>query len=230
MATLELVKGSAAGTRYELDGDRAVIGRSADCEVPLDVPAVSRRHAAILRDRGHYFVEDLQSRNGTFLNDTRVTDRAPLGEGDRLVICDQEFRFYTGDGTGMLSPYRNLEESSIVQLVDDETTPGRASVMATFDVSGGSASWGLSAKPEVKLAALMEITNALAQTLAVEDILPKVLDSLFKIFTQADRGFVVMKPRPETPPVVMADKARRPGGETQMRISRTIVEVAMKSR
>ena len=49
MAILELVKGSAPGTRYELDGDRAVIGRSADCEVPLDVPAVSRRHAAIIR-------------------------------------------------------------------------------------------------------------------------------------------------------------------------------------
>src|SRR4029078_13391889 len=109
MAILELVKGSAAGTRFELDGDRAVIGRSADCEVPLDVPAVSRRHAAIVRERGKYFIEDLQSRNGTMLNDARVTERAPLGEGDRLVICDQEFRFYTGHGTGLLDPMRNLE-------------------------------------------------------------------------------------------------------------------------
>jgi serine phosphatase RsbU (regulator of sigma subunit)/pSer/pThr/pTyr-binding forkhead associated (FHA) protein len=230
MAILELVKGHAAGTRFDINGERAVIGRSADCEVPLDVPAVSRRHAAILRERGHYFVEDLQSRNGTFLNDTRIAERAPLGEGDRLVICDQEFRFYTGDGTGMLDPLRNLEESSIVQIVDDEATPGRASVMATFDVSGGSASWGLSAKPEVKLAALMEITNALAQTLSVEAILPKLLDSLFKIFTQADRGFVAMRPKPDAPPVVLADKSRRPGGEERIRISRTIIEEAMNSR
>ena len=117
MAILELVKGNGPGTRFELDGDRAVIGRSADCEVPLDVPAVSRRHAAIIRERGHYFIEDLQSRNGTFLNDTRLTERAPLGEGDRLVICDQEFRFYTGHGTGLLDPMRNLEESSISELV-----------------------------------------------------------------------------------------------------------------
>src|SRR6185295_7561825 len=142
MAILELVKGSAAGTRFELDGESAVIGRSADCEVPLDVPAVSRRHAKILRESGRYFIEDLQSRNGTFLNDTRIIDRAPLGEGDRLVICDQEFRFYTGHGTGLLDPLRNLEESSIAQLVDDREETGRASVMATFDVSGGSASWG----------------------------------------------------------------------------------------
>ena len=76
MAFLELVQSGAPATRFELDGDRAVIGRSADCEVPLDVPAVSRRHAAILRESGDFFVEDLQSRNGTFLNDERVVDRA----------------------------------------------------------------------------------------------------------------------------------------------------------
>ena len=230
MAILELVKGDVPGTRFELDGDRAVIGRSADCEVPLDVPAVSRRHAQILRESGLYFIEDLQSRNGTFLNDSRITERSPLGEGDRLLICDQEFRFYTGHGTGMLDPMRNLAESSISELIDDRTTPGRASVMATFDVGGGSASWGLSAKPEVKLAALMEITNGLAQTFSVEDILPKLLDSLFKIFVQADRGFVVMPRKVDGPPVVVADKSRRPGDESRMRISRTIVEEAMSSR
>jgi pSer/pThr/pTyr-binding forkhead associated (FHA) protein len=143
MAFLELVKGSTPGARFELDGVRAVIGRSADCEVPIDVPAVSRRHAAILRESGQYFVEDLQSRNGTYLNDKRVTDRLPLGEGDQLLICDQEFRFHTGHGTGILNPLRNLEESSIAELVDDTKEPGRASVMATLDVSGGSASWGI---------------------------------------------------------------------------------------
>src|SRR4249920_1341863 len=119
MAFLELVKGSEPGARFELDVDRAVIGRSADCEVPLDVPAVSRRHAAILCERGRYFVEDLQSRNGTLLNDKRLTDRAPLDDGDQLVICDQEFRFRSGVGTGVLDPMRNLEESSIAELVDD---------------------------------------------------------------------------------------------------------------
>ncbi len=230
MAILEIVKGNAPGTRFEIDSDRSVIGRSADCEVPLDVPAVSRRHAAIFRERGSYFIEDLQSRNGTFLNDNRLTERAPLGEGDRLLICDQEFRFYTGHSPALLNPLRNLEESSITDLVDDRTAASRGSVMATLDVSGGSASWGLSAKPEVKLAALMEISNGLARAVSVEDILPKLLDSLFKIFVQADRGFVVMKPRADGPPVVVADKSRRPGGEERMRISRTIVEEAMKNK
>ena len=114
---------------------------------------------------------------------------------------------------------------------DDTTEVARASVMATFDVGGGgSASWRLSAKPEVKLAALLEITNNLGKALSVEEILPKLLDSLFKIFVQADRGFVVMRPKPDGPLVPVAVKNRREGDEQRTRISRTIVEEAMKSR
>lgn len=230
MAILELVKGFAPGTRYEITADRTVLGRSADCDIPLDAPAVSRRHAAIVREHGQFFLEDLKSRNGTFVNDARINDRMRLGEGDRLVICDQEFRFYTGLGTGLLDPLRNLEESSFAEVVDDRTLNTPAQVVATFDISGGSASWGLSAKPEVKLAALMEISNGLAQAISVDEILPKLLDSLFKIFVQADRGFVVMKPKADGPPVVVADKARRAANEERMRISRTIVEEAMKAK
>src|SRR4029078_1666287 len=120
-------------------------------------------------------------------------------------------------GTGAPDRMRTLEESSIAELVDDTKDPTRASVMATFDVGNGSVSWGLSAKPEVKLAALIEISNNLAQTLAVEEILPKILDSLFKIFTQADRGFVVMRPRAAGPLCAVAVKTRRTGARSATR-------------
>jgi serine phosphatase RsbU (regulator of sigma subunit)/pSer/pThr/pTyr-binding forkhead associated (FHA) protein len=229
MAFLELVKGASPGARFALDGELAIIGRSTECEVPLDIPAVSRRHAAILQDRGRYFVEDLHSRNGTFLNDQRVADRRPLRDGDQLVICDQEFVFRDGERTGG-HEVGTLDASGIAELVDDSTQTNRASVVATFDVAGGSASWRLSAKPEVKLAALLEISNNLAKTLSVEDILPKLLDSLFKIFVQADRGFVVMRPKADGPLVPVAVKSRRQDDEERMRLSRTIVEEAMKSR
>jgi len=231
MAFLELVRGSSPGARFELDGEMAVIGRSAECEVPVDTPAVSRRHAAVIRDGDGYFLEDLKSRNGTLLNEKPVVDRALLKDGDRFVICDQEFRFYSGHGVGLMDPMRFVAESSIAELIDDtKAGSSRASVMASLDVSGKSASWGLSAKPEVKLAALLEISNNLAQTLSLVDILPKLLDSLFKIFTQADRGFVVMRTKPDGPLVPVAVKSRRPGDEERMRISRTIVEEAMKAK
>jgi len=231
MAFLELIRGSAPGARFELNGDVAVIGRSAECEVPVDAPAVSRRHAAVIREGDGYFLEDLKSRNGTILNEQQLGERALLKDGDRFVICDQEFLFFSGRGSVMLDPMRFVQESSIAEIIDD-TQPGssRANVMATFDVSGKSASWGLSAKPEVKLAALLEISNNLAQTLSLSDILPKLLDSLFKIFVQADRGFVVMRTKAGGPLVPVAVKSRRAGDEERMRISRTIVEEAMKAK
>ena len=231
MAFLQLVRGSTPGQRFELNRDRAVVGRSVECEVPLDVPAVSRRHAAIIQEKGRFFIEDLQSRNGTFINDRKVVDRTPLRDGDYVVICDHEFRFYSASESGG-EDVATLNASEMAELVDDDTASGssRASVMASFDVSGGSASWRLSAKPEVKLAALVEISNNLARALSVQDILPKLLDSLFKIFVQADRGFVVMRPKAEAPLVPVAVKSRRPTDEERMRISRTIIEEAMKSR
>lgn len=229
MAFLEHV---ASGNRFEIGSDQLVIGRSTDCDVQLvDVAAVSRRHASILRDRGRFFVEDLESRNGTFLNDQRIVDRTPLREGDELVICDQVFRFHGDQGPGLLPGLSLLDESSLAELVDDSTKgTAQASVMATFDVSGGSASWRMSAKPEVKLAALVEITASLATTLSVQEILPKLLESLFKIFVQADRGFVGMRVKADGPVVPVSVKCRRAGDDERMRISRTIVEEALNSR
>ncbi len=227
-AYLELVQGISPGKRFELPNERSVIGRSMDCDVALDVPAISRRHAVVVQQQGRYFVEDLESRNGTFLNEKRIADRTPLGDGDQLMICDQTFLFNSGREP---RPFDSSGTAALAEMVDDTTqSPGRASVMATLDVGGGSASWRLSAKPEVKLGAMVEISNSLAMTLSVEDILPKLLDSLFKIFVQADRGFVVMRPKPEGPLVPVAVKSRRPGDEEKARISRTIVEEAINGR
>lgn len=231
MAFLEVLKGAAPGTRFALTAEQSVIGRSSDCEVPLDVPAISRRHAAILQQQGRFFVEDLQSRNGTYLNDERVTDRRPLSDGDQLLICDQTLRFNSGQRVRPAGDDGLFGDSSRAELVDDTTEGGgRASVMATFDVSGGSASWRMSAKPEVKLAAMIEISNSLGKALSLNEILPKLLDSLFKIFLQADRGFVIMRPKPDGPLVPVYDKSRRGSDDTKMRISRTIVEEAINSR
>jgi phosphoserine phosphatase RsbU/P len=229
MAFLELLKNDAPATRFAIDGERAVIGRSNDCEVPLDVAAVSRRHAAVLRAEGRFFVEDLESRNGTYLNDQRIVDRTPLRDGDELLICGQTLRFHGDPGPGGIMLDESTDLAGLME--DDANKVGRASVMATFDVGGGgSASWRLSAKPEVKLSALLEITNSLGKALSVDEILPRLLDSLFKIFVQADRGFVVMRPKPDGPLVPVAVKSRREGDEHKMRISRTIVEEAVTSR
>ena len=75
----------ASGERLPV-ADEAVLGRSADCTITIEDPEISRRHAAIRVAAGVATVEDLGSRNGTFLNGHRVASPAALADGDEVRI------------------------------------------------------------------------------------------------------------------------------------------------
>ncbi len=230
MAFLELVAGRHPGTRFELSGDRQLIGRGSDCDFALDVAAVSRRHAVFYVQNGCHYVEDLGSRNGTLVNGTVLTTPAPLQDGDQVRICDQTLAFFLKEESAVSRGLKSSTDSGFeVNLVDDDD--GKGTVVATLELGGGgSASWRLSAKPEVKLGAMVEISNNLGTVLLVDEILPKILESLFKIFVQADRGFVIMRSQADAPLIPVATKMRRQRDEGKTRISRTIIEEAMKGR
>ncbi len=235
---LKIVQGNDPGKRFDLTGERSVIGRSVDCEIALDVAAVSRHHAAIVQNSNDFELEDLGSRNGTFVNGERVAGTMPLVHGDRILICDQELMFESAVASpqpptllGGMSP---TDESTLIQMArPEEDDGGRANVMATIELGGGGSGgvgWSMSARPEVKLAALIEISQGLGRALSIDEVLPKLLESLFKIFTQADRAFVIMRPTPDAPLVPVAAKSRRGDLEDKMRISRTVVQEAMSGK
>ncbi len=229
MASLKILQGGEPDKVFDLKGERWVVGRSPECDVVLDVAAVSRRHVILNEEGGDFFVQDLGSRNGTYINRERVNDRAPIRDGDKILICDVLFQF--NNPASRLSGI-NPEGSSLLNLSEDAQAQSTSTIMATIDMgrAGASAVWSTSAKPEAQLEALIEISNNLGNVLSVKEILPKLLDSLFKIFVQADRGFVVMRPQAEGPLVPVASKARRADQEENLRISRTIVEQAMESQ
>jgi serine phosphatase RsbU (regulator of sigma subunit) len=227
MATLTITQGAEIGKEYELS-DESVIGRSPECDVVLDVAAVSRRHAIISSNGSQFWVEDTGSRNGTIVNGQKVVDKAQLRDGDRILICDVEFEFHHLRPTA--APQGEGPTGSLLKPLDEGDELDGSSIMATLDVSGGPrASWQVSARPEQQLQAMIEISQNLSNTLSSKDILPKLLDSLFKIFIQADRGFVVMRPKPGAPLAAVATKARR-NDDDEMRFSRTIVQRAMDEK
>ena len=81
-----------AGTRHVLDSERVVVGRSRECDVTIDDPNVSRRHAELVRQDGAYWIVDLGSTNGVEVNGKRV-ERARLEHDDRIVIGKTELHF-----------------------------------------------------------------------------------------------------------------------------------------
>ncbi|HWB12441.1 MAG TPA: SpoIIE family protein phosphatase [Pirellulales bacterium] len=216
MALLQALNGDNAGQRYLIAGDSTVIGRDPDCDVVLHVTAVSRRHARVFADSGTFFIEDLHSRNGTLLNGQPVVTPQRLAENDRLSVCEAMFSFH--------------QQSSPTMLVDDEGDTVGA-VKATVQIKAPRSSLhSAMVSAEAKLSAILEVSQSIGSTLAEDQVLNKILDSLFKIFLQAERGFVVLCEGADDALVIMAEKHRRPDDDVSAWLSRTLVSRAMASR
>src|SRR6476661_5472483 len=76
---------------------RASIGRRADNTVVVDNSAVSGHHATVFRDGEHFVIEDFASKDGTFVNDKRVSrhtlrdgDAVRLGKGKHTIVFDEQ--------------------------------------------------------------------------------------------------------------------------------------------
>ena len=227
MAVLQTLKGRNPGQVFPLDRERSILGRHPDCDIILDVGAVSRQHAQILHVGEDFFVEDLASRNGTYVNGEMVQGRRRLIDKDRVKICDLLFTFHSGSVAEV--PTDSFPVDSEHMLVDDERA-GPATIMAKVDVSTADTGLRMEVRPEVKMQAIYDIVQALRASLVLDDVLPKMLEALFRIFAQADRGFVVLREEADGPLLIKAVKHRRPGDEEQSRISRTIVNQVLESR
>jgi predicted component of type VI protein secretion system len=84
----------------ELNEGQFAVGRSAGCQLSLDDPLVSRRHALLVVSRDGVTVEDLQSRNGVIVNGQRIVGKTPLHAGDKVVIGSQELTLLLGRESG----------------------------------------------------------------------------------------------------------------------------------
>jgi hypothetical protein len=81
-----------AGRRHVLNGERAVIGRSKDCDIQISDPNVSRRHAEVRREGDSFVLVDLDSTNGVEVDGKRVK-RLDLSDGSRFTIGSTEATF-----------------------------------------------------------------------------------------------------------------------------------------
>jgi phosphoserine phosphatase RsbU/P len=208
MATLQVVKPDE-GRQIRLDGDRFIFGRNPDCDIVIPVTSVSREHAQILRNNGRFFIEDKQSRNGTFVNSQAVTSRTQLKNNDKIRICDFLAVFVEGDeGPG------------------EEDEPGNTTIEAQLTQSSHML---LDTQPAERLRGLLEISASLNKTLQLDLLFPKIGDSLFQLFKQADRCFLILAEEDGRKLVPRLVKTRLAGDETTARYSKSIVRRCLES-
>lgn len=82
---------------FELPEGVFLIGRSGECQLSLDDPLVSRKHAALHVRADGVTVQDLESRNGVYVNGTKVSGQKDVADGDRITIGSQEMLLYGGE-------------------------------------------------------------------------------------------------------------------------------------
>lgn len=89
-----------------IEKDEVIIGREqGSCDIVIDNRQVSRRHARVYRDGEVHFIQDLNSRNGTKVNDRIVEDVRPLADQDRVELApDILFVFYEKSSTIPVTP------------------------------------------------------------------------------------------------------------------------------
>ena len=224
MARILLLQGGKA-TPFELTGHETIIGRSPECGIMLDSPTVSRRHARLVLDGDNYSLEDLQTRNGTFVNDTQVTGRTQLADHDRLrfgsIRCLLELKL--GTTAGPLESRGMLEDAFDINIVPGETHGH--TIVGAIPVSAGSEMMGVPA--HVKLKAVLEISRSLARATELEDLLPKLLETLLRVFfPQADRGCILLKDEGSGRMIPAAQKHRQHGTGDTTKLRDTVVQLS----
>ena len=222
MALLVLLQGGEA-IPHDLGADDVLIGRHPECGVQLESNAVSRRHARVFVEGGGYAIEDLGSGNGTFVNGQKIEGPTQLKPQDRIKLGPVLMRFEESGGGGP-AVEQNIGSTMVGVSMDDED----ATIMASVDIGGGFGARGV--KPEEKLKGVLEISRALAGSVDVEAMLPKVLDTLFGIFNQADRGCILLKESESGELVPRAMKHRRESEDATVTLSRTIVSKVIENK
>jgi sigma-B regulation protein RsbU (phosphoserine phosphatase) len=173
--TLMMLHGETPGRVFELDRDVTTIGRDPACDIVLTRKFVSRRHARIVRAPEGYLLEDLQSNCGTQVEGRAVNGPTPLQDGNYIKIGNYTLIF--------------IESSFVVK--DDGVTG--STILGVLDLSGSGDEHSLTVRPEEQLRNVLEISRSLCEKLHLDEVLDKTLEVLFRIFPQADCGFVLLK-------------------------------------
>jgi predicted component of type VI protein secretion system len=126
----------------ELPAGRFVLGRSAECQLSLDDPLVSRKHALLVVADDWIEVQDLGSRNGVLVNGDRVEGTRRLDDGDRITIGSQDlsvtFCQAVARDTAVGRPLGDTGAQTVVSMQPVRTTPSVPRHVSDHEDTGSS--------------------------------------------------------------------------------------------
>jgi putative nucleotidyltransferase with HDIG domain len=234
MLHLRIISGNSKGRFVALEPANLplTIGRDAENSIVLDHTAISRFHCRITSENGQYFVHDLGSTNGTYLNGRRIS-REPLSPGDELIIANIGILAEASHST----IHDTRPPINVTVSIDAQPKKSSVTVSNPAEVSGTHDFLeGLVADPQSAQRALQVLYKADTAFRNIED-LQILLDNLLAIIMEsipASRGFVFLLQRDTG---ALIPYSRLPVGPAQdgandgeIVVSQTIIQTAVRQK
>jgi two-component system, NtrC family, response regulator HydG len=206
---LAAIAGKLKGTVFAID-DALVIGRETAADLCIADASVSRRHSRIEKKENDFIITDLDSLNGTFVNDVPVKSRR-LEHGDRVRIGDSQFLFLKHEGEA-------ASKSSDVKLDEARVLSG-STVQIRFDDALYQMARDLSG--------LMKISTAINSIRGLDNLLERLLELLFEV-VPAERGAILLTNEGSFETNFVFGLDRMYGKDETVSVSRTIVQQVLR--
>ncbi|MEW6669743.1 MAG: FHA domain-containing protein [Thermodesulfobacteriota bacterium] len=209
MTKLHLLKGPMRGHSFELKGEETTIGRGPENDICIADKSISRKHCRISRKGGRFFVEDLRSRNGTWIHGERLRpgEPYPVEEGLLFAIGDVLVSLGT-DYTGAAPP-----------------------TQYSIGMSQDMAEWGdtlplykdrrITNRDRLEL--IYELSTLLMRSLDVDQICEKVVDTLFQCLVRINSVIILLLDKETSEMKQVMARSRGGKGNVPLQYSRTIV-------
>ncbi|MBL7177341.1 MAG: FHA domain-containing protein [Desulfobacteraceae bacterium] len=209
MTKLYVINGPIAGRSFDLIGETTSIGRASENDIQVSDRSISRSHVRIVRKDNTFFIEDLNSKNGTLIDgypikpgiEFEIEEGIPITIGDIMISLGTR---YSEDG--MVTQFS-------INLSGQTDERGADLLYKDTRITDRN-----------KLELIYEVSTVLMQSLDIDELCEKIMDSLFYCLQRIDSGAILLFDHNTEELKEIISKSRKNRKNTQIDYSRTIVD------
>ncbi len=208
MTKLYIIEGSDKGRSFDLRDGSIYIGRSPNNSIQMKDSAISRRHLKIRKREDQFFIKDLRTKNGSYVNGTQIKSdtEIEISEGDPIVIGMSVICIGKGCLENVMPFLDSIEISREIKKDDDSPAQDRRMTV------------------QKNMELIYKVNDAIKDSIDLYEISDKIIDCLLDLLRRIDRGAVILfdSESGEISEVISKTREQREGSTIEF--SRPIVE------